>query len=285
MSLAPLAARALLLGAALLFPATLAAQPTRHVPVGPWASVDGAGNPLRTVETVELSTTSTGVVTAASLLLPGTGQLLLGKMRWPAYAALEAIGWFVHLERHREGRRLRNEYRELAWLAARAGAAEPRVDGDWKYYESLEQWSTSGRWDADPARAGLQPESDPRTFNGAVWTLARDLYLPEESAQDTEAYARALEFYRERAYPPELLWDWTAEEASLRRYRELIDRSDAALRTATVVLGAVVANHLFSAADAFVAARLSGAFSLSTATVLGRGPSGPVFEWRLELRQ
>ena len=285
MSLAPLAARALLLGAALLLPATLAAQPTRHVRVRLWTSADGAGNPLRTTESVELSTTSTGVVTTASLLLPGTGQLLLGKMRWPAYAALEAIGWFVHLERRREGRRLRNEYRELAWLAARAGAAEPRVDGDWEYYESLERWPMSGRWDADPKRAGLQPESDPRTFNGAVWALATDLYLPEEGAQDTEAHARALEFYRERAYPPELLWDWTAEEASLRQYRELIDRSDAALRTATVVLGAVVANHLFSAADAFVAARLSGAFSLSTAAVLGRGPSGPVFEWRLELRQ
>lgn len=285
MNLAPLAARVLLLGAAFLFPAMLAAQPTRYGPARSWTSADGVGNPPRAAESIELSTRSPGVVTTASLLLPGTGQLLLGKMRWPAYAALEAIGWFVHLERRREGRRLRNEYRELAWLSARAGAAEPRLDGDWEYYESLEQWPTSGRWDADTERAGLQPESDPRTFNGAVWALARDLYLPEEGGRDAEAHTRALEFYRERAYPPELSWDWTADEASLRQYRELIDRSDTALRTATVVLGAVVANHLFSAADAFVAARLSSAFSLSTATVLGRGPSGPVFEWRFELRQ
>ena len=287
MSFTPLGARALLFGAALLLPATLVAQPARYGPIRPWTPTDRAGNPPRTAaaELIEVSTMSTGVVTTASLLLPGTGQLLLGKMRWPAYAALEAIGWFIHLDRRREGRRLRNEYRELAWLAARAGAAEPGVDGDWEYYERLEQWSTSGRWDADAERAGLQPESDPQAFNGSVWALARDLYLPEEGGEDTEAHAQALEFYRERAYPPELLWDWTAEEVSLERYRELIDRSDTALRTATVVLGAVVANHLFSAVDAFVAARLSGAPALSTAAVFGRGPSGPLVEWQLELRK
>ena len=287
MSLRTLGARTLLFGSVLLLPATLEAQSARHGPVRPWKLSDAAGKLPQTPTDglIEVSTTSIEVVTTASFLLPGTGQLLLGKMRWPVFAALEALGWFVHLERRREGRRLRSEYRELAWLAARAGSTEPRVDGDWEYYEHLEQWSASGRWDADQERVGLQPESDPQTFNGAIWALAMDLYFPEEDRGDTDAAAQALEFYRERAYPSEMLWDWAAEEARLERYRELIDRSDTALRTATVVLGAVVANHLFAAVDAFVAARLADAVSFSTTAVLGRGPSGPTVEWQLKLHR
>ena len=67
------------------------------------------------------------------------------------------------------------------------------------------------------------------------------------------------------------------------RYKALIDRSDEALRTATIVLGAVVANHLFSAADAFVSARLARA-PVSAATALRAVPGGLAMEWRIELR-
>ena len=72
---------------------------------------------------------------AASLILPGSGQLLLGQRRWAVYAAVEAIGWLVHLEAGRSGRQLRTEYRDLAWHAARSAAPEPRRDGDWEYYD------------------------------------------------------------------------------------------------------------------------------------------------------
>ena len=224
-----------------------------------------------------------GVVTAASLLLPGTGQLLLEQRRWVLYAAAEAAGWLIHLDRGRKGRSLRSEYRDLAWMSARAAEPEPRRDGDFEYYERLEQWAHSGRWDAQPNRRGLQPEPDPTTFNGSIWALARDLFTPNGEGEGTSAYAQALAFYEERAYPPELLWDWTGQQAKLERYKTLIDRSDEALRTATVVLGAVVANHLFSAADAFVSARLAQA-PVSAATTIRAVPGGLALEWRIELR-
>ena len=229
-----------------------------------------------------LRTDSPGVVSVASLLLPGTGQLLLGQRRWPLYTALEAVAWLIHLDSGRKGRRLREEYRDLAWLAARATSSETRRDGEWEYYERLEHWTSSGRWDVGPGQSGVQPESDPATFNGSVWVLALDLYLPEGAGEGTAGYAQAVEYYEQRAYPPELLWDWAGKEDSLDRYGDLIDRSDEALRRATVVLGAVVANHLLSAADAFVSARLAAPPPVSVTAGLRPGPAGPAVEWRLE---
>ena len=228
--------------------------------------------------------TDPGVATAASLLLPGAGQLMLGQRRWPIYAALEAVGWLVHLDRRRSGRRLRVEYRDAAWLEARSASPEPRRDGDWEYYERLEHWTSSGRFDADAARAGVQPETDVETFNGSVWSLASDLYRPADEGEGTQAYARALEYYEGRAYPTALLWNWSGEEAGLERYRDLIDQSDEDLRTATVVLGAVVANHLFSAADAFVSARLARPSPVSAGASLRHEGGAAAVEWWVRVR-
>lgn len=230
---------------------------------------------------------SVGLVTGASLLLPGTGQLVLGQRRWIVYAALELAGWAFHLDRRRTGRRLRGEYRDLAWTEARGAAPQPRLDGDFEYYEALEHWSRSGTWDADPRLEGLQPETDPGSYNGFVWALARDLYLPPGASEADPRFAQALAYYEERAYRPELLWDWTGKEAALDRYIRLIDGSDDALRTATVVLGAVVANHLLAGVDAFISARGRRAgegIELAGGTALHRTPSGTVVEWRVEVR-
>ena len=234
---------------------------------------------------MQASPLSTGIATGASLVLPGTGQLLLGQGRWILYAGLELVGWLVHLDRRRAGHRFRTEYRDVAWMVARSGAPQPRREGDWEYYERLGSWSRSGSWDSDPERGGVQPEPDPDTFNGATWALARDIYLPLGAEEGHPAYAKALEYYEKRAYPTELLWDWTGKEASLEEYRELINRSDEALRTATVVLGAVVANHLLSAVDAFVSSHLpAGGGSVSAGAGLRAGAQGPVLEWTLEIR-
>ena len=279
--------RRTLAGVVLLFPAVLAAQPvgspsaTAPVPIllsGPRRVGPAPPGPAA------LSATDPGVAAAASLILPGAGQLLLGQRRWALYAAVEAVAWLVHLDRLREGRRLRMEYRDLAWLTARSASPEPRRDGNWEYYELLEHWSTSGRFDSDPVRGGLQPETNAATFNGSVWALASDLFLPSGEAEGTPAFDRALTYYEERAYPTALLWDWTGEEESLERYRGLIDDSDERLRTATVVLGAVVANHLFSAADAFVAARLARSSPVTAAAFIEAGRIGPTFSWRVEIR-
>ena len=276
----------LLLAVVLLLPRGLAGQAPARAGEPPSVPILLAGPRRAWPEPgpAPLSATDPGVAAGASLILPGAGQLLLGQRRWPIYAALEAVGWLVHLDRRRSGRRLRSEYRDVAWLAARSAAPEPRQDGDWEYYERLEHWETSGRWDADPIRVGLQPETDPTTFNGSVWALATDLFLSSGGGEGSPGYQRALDYYQERAYPPALLWDWTGEEASLARYRDLIDESDEQLRTATVVLGAVVANHLFSAADAFVSARLAARPPVGASAAVRPGRTGPRLEWRLEIR-
>jgi len=61
-------------------------------------------------------------------------------------------------------------------------------------------------------------------------------------------------------------------------------RAMTALRLATIVVGAVVANHLFSAVDAFVSSRLSAAETVSvTSNVRARG-GGHTLEWQVQLR-
>ena len=200
------------------------------------------------------------------------------------FAGLELLGWLVHLDQRRDGYRLRNEYVDMAWMVARSGDSQPGSEGDFEYYERLGSWTRSGSWDADPAHAGVQPEDDPDTFNGATWELARDIFLPPGAGEGHPSFASALEFYQDRAYPPELLWDWTGKEASLNQYRALIKRSDEALRTASIVLGAVVANHLLSAVDAFVSSHLPIGGSVSASAGLRERTQGPVLEWTLEVR-
>ena len=282
--------RGVLACALLLGPASLAAQDTAGGDEPPPISRFGQrrdrewSHATRALERQIPGGPGPGVATIASLVLPGTGQLLLGQRRWPLYAGLDLAAWLVYLDRGRTGRELRREYRELAWTVARVGSPEPRRDGDWEYYERLVSWPRSGAWDTDSERAGVQPETDPSSFNGSVWALARDLYLADGGGEEDPAYARALEFYRKRASPPDFLWDWTGDEADLRRYAELIDWSDEALRLATIVVGAVVANHLFSAVDAFVSSRLSAAETVSvTSNVRARG-GGHTLEWQVQLR-
>ena len=124
--------------------------------IGPRRALDGAVTPP------QVALSSPALATSASLILPGMGQLLMGKRRWAVYAGIELAGWIVHLDRLRAGRRLRQSYRDVAWAVAR-GMPEPRREGNWEYYETMGAWLRSGSWDADEARDGLQPESDPAT--------------------------------------------------------------------------------------------------------------------------
>lgn len=193
-----------------------------------------------------------------SLVIPGSGQLVQGRSRWPLYVAAEVAAWILHLDRREDGKRLRDAYRELAWSEARGGVG-PSVVDDFEYYERLSTWTSSGAWDGDPAAPGLQPETDPATFNGSVWRRARRLFFgpePEGVGPGDPAWERALTFYAEEAYGPALVWDWAeAGDGSRDRFVGLLRRSDDHFGEATLLLGAIVANHLLSATDAFVTAR------------------------------
>lgn len=197
-----------------------------------------------------------------SALVPGAGQRMLGQSRWVPYLALEAWAWLTYFDRAREGRRLERQYRDLAWSVARLASAGPRRDGAFEYYEALGKYVASGAYDAEPERPGLQPEQDTATFNGDLWKLARSIHLPAGAdPEDTETpeYFQALSYYARNAIAPPFAWTWGASPLGQQRYRELIHASDESLREATTMLGLILANHMVSAVDAFITARMRAA--------------------------
>ena len=83
----------------------------------------------------------------------------------------------------------------------------------------------------------------------------------QESTGDPSdpAYEAAVAYYRERAWGPGFLWDWTGTGSAMTEYAGLIEASDERARQATHVLGGIIANHLVAAVDAFLSARDSPA--------------------------
>ena len=218
----------------------------------------------------------------ASLVLPGSGQAALGLARWPVYAALEAGLWWLWADARGDFRRYRTGYRDVAWEAARIQDG-PRVDAGWPYYEAMSHYARSGQYDIDPA-AGLQPEVDPGTYNGSVWDIARGLFLPGGSGDPgSPEHERALAWYEDRAAGPGFLWSWVGREADLGRFRGLIGAADDSRRTQSTAVGVILANHLISAIDALIAARLQAtAAGAELGSTVVPGPTGPAL--RVELR-
>lgn len=194
--------------------------------------------------------------TLLSLALPGAGQHVLGQNRKWVYLALELAGWALWAERRAAARDYRDRYRNYAWETARLQSGS-RVDGDFDYYERMTKWSRSGAFDADPSSSGVQPELDPGTYNGSIWSLAAQIHLPPGPTPPPAdpAYQDALAYYQQRAYASDLLWDWTGAPGGQQELARLIEESDSRFGQATTVLGAVIANHMFSAADAYLSAR------------------------------
>jgi len=190
-----------------------------------------------------------------SAALPGAGQHVLGQRRKWAYLAVEVAAWTVWAERRASAHDYRDRYRDYAWSAARIQSGS-RVDGEFEYYETMTKWSRSGSFDADPTVSGVQPEADPGTYNGSIWSLASQIYFPGPPPPPTDpAYQSALAYYQQRAYDTAFLWDWTTGSGEQGELARLIHASDDRFGHATTALGAVIANHLFSAVDAYLSAR------------------------------
>ena len=277
-----------------LWPAAgLAQEPSavgQHVTIPTRAVAEGSpGTTVPAVPTSWLGTegdvlrTPTGAF-AASLVLPGSGQAALGLKRWVAYGLLELGLWGLHLDAAGDFRRLRTRYRDLAWESARlpTGPGE-RVDGDWGYYEKVGQYLRSGAFDEHPTVPGVQPETDPATYNGSVWELALGIFLRGgEVDPDSPEYADAVAYYRGRAAGSDFLWDWTGRLDDLDRYRSVIDDADHQARVRSTALGLVLANHLVSAVDALIVARMRAedAVRLDSRLITTTGE----VRWRVGLR-
>lgn len=195
----------------------------------------------------------------ASAIVPGAGQYSLGAGRWVAYVGVEAWAWINWVDTRNEARGLEADYRDLAWSVARRIGTGNRLDREFEYYEAMSGYSESGSFDADPALAGIQPEEDTSTFNGDVWELARAIFYPAGSdtlAPDPQAQAAALQYYETHAIQPAFAWSWGSNRLEHQQFRALIHRSDEAARSATTLLGVILVNHVVSAVDALLSARL-----------------------------
>jgi len=193
----------------------------------------------------------------ASAIIPGSGQLIAGQDRGAVYLAVEAVLLVQLFSARSEATRERDRYKGLAFDVARAQFAPARRDTVFEYFEQLERFVESGAFDTDPGPA-LVPPTDESTYNGNVWKLARETFLPDPGNLDTTSheYQRALEFYRGRAVGPNFQWSWRDAGLEQDLYSRSIKRSDDAFRSSTQYLGLLLVNHLLSAIDAFVSYRL-----------------------------
>lgn len=195
----------------------------------------------------------------ASAVVPGTGQLLLRQRRAVVYIALEALALSRYASHSRDARRSRDAYRSLAATVARAPFSETRPVGDFDYYERMEHYVASGRFDLSSQGLPIRPEEDTTTFNGAIWQLARRTYWNDPSQpppRESIEWLRAESFYLQRAIRPEYRWSWEGAEDAHGNFRQLIGRSNDRYRDALSDLGWTLGNHVLSSIDASVSIRL-----------------------------
>jgi len=216
----------------------------------------------------------------ASLLVPGTGQLLAHQDRGAVYLAAEVylVSRFLQLDHEAlvEARR----FQDLAFDVARRSYDPMRRDTIFEYYEQMERFAESGSYDADSGPAFV-PEADPATYNGAVWQLARRTFWEDPNvAPDPTSpqYWRALQFYQARAVGPNFLWSWRDHSLEHEVFRDYIKRSDTAFRRAQNQIGLLLANHVLSAVDALISARMSASTgrSAQVQTLIGPGSGARV---------
>lgn len=193
-----------------------------------------------------------------SALVPGAGQGLLRQQRGVAYAAVEGYLILQAVRSSRDASRERDAYREIARTVARASSTGARPDGTWPYYERMQYALESGAYNQTPGN-GFTPESDPTTFNGSIWLLARETYWRDSNVPPDAAsaeYQRALEFYQRRAAGQDFLWSWRDAQLEQDLYRQTIDRANDASRRTKQMVGLLLANHALSLVDAYASVRL-----------------------------
>lgn len=216
----------------------------------------------------------------ASLLLPGSGQLLAHQDRGAVYLAAEVylVSRFLQLDHEAmaEARRFQN----LAFDVSRRSFGPVRRDTIFEYYEQMERFVESGAYDADPGPA-FMPEPDSTTYNGSMWLLARRTYWTDPNVPPdptSPQYWKALQFYQARAVGPNFLWSWRDHSLEHEVFKDYIKRSDNAFRRAQNQIGLLLANHVLSAVDALISARLSAAAGRAARlqTTFGPGPAAQV---------
>ncbi len=194
----------------------------------------------------------------ASAIIPGLGQAVLGVNRAIPYSAIELFAWTAYVDQSTTARLQRRAYRVLADQAARSTFTTEFPTGDFEYYEHMAHFVEAGQYDRIPG-GELDPETDPATFNGAIWALARRTFWPQPDVPpdtSSDPWKRAISMYRMRAYPEAYRWSWRNTPTEYRRFQALIEDSNEAARQSRQAVGVLIANHLLSAIDAYIVVRV-----------------------------
>ena len=198
----------------------------------------------------------------ASLLVPGTGQLMAGQDRGAVYLAAEVYLLSRYLQLDHQATQEATRYQDLGFDVARRTFQPVGKDTVFEYYEQMGRFVESGVYDVDGPGGAFVPERDAKTYNGSVWLLARRTFWADPNVPPDPAswqYAQALAFYRARAVTPNFQWSWREHSLEHQVFGEYMHTSDDAFRKAQSQIGLLLANHLVSAIDALISARMSAA--------------------------
>lgn len=188
----------------------------------------------------------------ASLVVPGSGQFILGKDRFIGYLAVEVLGWLQYSKDVRERANQERAYKDYARRFARDAfssavpATSTLPDGNWEYYEWMRDFLASGPFSLSTS-GPIRPDTNPDTFNGSRWRLLK-ITQPSEEA--------ALAAYVQQAIRPEYQWSWTNRQLHYDIYVRTTDLRNDAARAAVKDRLVIVANHFISMIDAFASFRL-----------------------------
>lgn len=236
-----------------------------RVGVSPWTQLDSAAGtslvPVAPTSRMRSAVDLMPVWSAplASALVPGLGQARLHEDRFVAYMAAEAFLLLQYAKSSGDGRDNARNFRAIARDVARRGFPGTHPDTSaWKYYETMEKFLESGFFTL-AASGPTVPETDASTYNGSQWVQARLLFgvpLDDPDPVQNPNYGRALARYEATAIQQAYGWSWRNAQLEQDLYRRSIARSNDAYQRATGDLIAIIANHVFSAIDAFASVRL-----------------------------
>ncbi|HEX4560889.1 MAG TPA: hypothetical protein VH113_03580 [Gemmatimonadales bacterium] len=202
----------------------------------------------------------------ASLFVPGMGQALSGQDRAAVYGAVELYALSRYIQLQHDANVNADLYHQLAFAVAQQGFASARRDTIFEYYEQMEKFTSSGRFSIGSG-AAIVPETDPTTYNGSVWLLARRTYWADPNLPpplNSQPYLAADSFYVRHAIGPHYYWSWKNSSLQQQSFRDLIKTSDDGYRNAQGQLGILLANHIVSALDALISNRLTSATHRTT---------------------
>jgi hypothetical protein len=200
----------------------------------------------------------------ASLVVPGSGQFLLGKDRFVGFLAVEMLGWWQYSKDVRERASQERAYKDYARRIARAPFTSVFPDGPWEYYEGMRDFKESGPFSLS-ATGVTRPDTNTANFNGKRW----EILLSTQGSYDA-----ALAAYEREAIRPEYRWSWANRQLQFDLFVRTTDLRNDAARAAVKDLLVIGANHFLSMIDAFASFRLQ-----VRAEDAGRTAVGATMRW------